>query len=220
MSLEFSNLNLKNCHRILKGSCSAFQWLRMLKRPRLGRKKTTMAIILLPAANVLQSRITSWEVNGKKTFSVFIAFFCNKTQVLKLQHVKRTNTVLSVCSKKASSPLVVGVFDKLRRTRINWRDIWKMSSKPKSTFSNLDSFFLTSFFLFTKYINNTEKESYMEWRHSIWFGYNQFQLVRSGFSCKALWKSICCKRWQNYSKFCSTVTMKLSLVLIISLHRK
>ena len=91
----------------------------MLKRPRLGRKKTPIAVILLPVATVLQSRITSWEVKGKKTFSVLIALLCNKTQVLKLQHVKRTKTRLFVCSKKASSPPVVGVFDMLRRTRIN-----------------------------------------------------------------------------------------------------
>ena len=119
MSLGVINLSLKNSIRINKGSCSAFQWLRMLKRPRVGRKKTTMDIILLPAATVLQSMMTSCEVNGKKTFSVLIALFCNKTQVLKLQHVNRTNIRLSVCSKKASSPPVVGVFVVLRRTRIN-----------------------------------------------------------------------------------------------------
>ena len=44
----------------------------MLKRPRLGRKKTQIAVILLPVATVLQSRITSWEVKGKKTFSVLM----------------------------------------------------------------------------------------------------------------------------------------------------
>ena len=91
----------------------------MLKRPRLGMKKTTIAIILLPAATVLQKRITSWEVKGKNTFSVLIELFCNKTQVLKLQHVERINNTLFVCLKKASSPLVVGVLDILRRTRIS-----------------------------------------------------------------------------------------------------
>ena len=91
----------------------------MLKRPRLGIKKTTMAMILLPAATVLQNMMTSWEVKGKNTFSVLIAFFCNSTQVLKLKHVKRTKYKLFVCSKKASNPPVVGVFDMLRRTRIS-----------------------------------------------------------------------------------------------------
>ena len=140
------------------GICSAFQWVRILKRPKLGRNQTMRAMILLPVAIVLQNTTTIWEVNGRNPFSVWITFLCRSMQLLKLHMVVKIiivcpcNPKSLVFSNNTPSPLVVGVSVLYKRTRSSWREIWEINSMPKSTLVKRASSNLIIFFFFHQFI--------------------------------------------------------------------
>ena len=98
----------------------------MLKSPKLGRKKVTIAKILLAEPNVPHKRIRKVDVNGTKLFWIFTALRCKVKQLFKVIAIDSPRTINGSklkpmnesFSKTVSNPPVVFVFVTVYRSRI------------------------------------------------------------------------------------------------------
>ena len=87
----------------------------MLSRPKLGKKKDTMARILLNVAKTPQKKIKMVDVNGTNCFSIFIFFKWSVKQLLRVIVIDSPRTIKGSkfkpmnesFSKTVSSPPVV-----------------------------------------------------------------------------------------------------------------
>ena len=121
-----------NCFLIPNGYCSACQWFRRLKRPRLGTKKKIMAEILLKDPISPHKKAAHVALKPKNPFCILIVFRCSITLVLRLHRDERMRAVVAVmgmprkesCWKNVWSPEVVAVSVRVIRSRVIWRAIW------------------------------------------------------------------------------------------------
>ena len=90
----------------------------MLNSPKLGRKKDTIARILLIDAKIPHRSIRIFEVNGTKCFSIFIVFRWRPKQLFRLRPIDRARIIKGsklkpmkeFFLKTVSNPPVVFVF--------------------------------------------------------------------------------------------------------------
>ena len=121
-----------NCVLIPNGYCSACQWFRRLKRPRLGTKKKIMAEILLKDPISPHKKTAKVALTPKNPFCTLMFFRCSITLVLRLHRDERMRAVVAVmgmprkesCWKNVWSPEVVAVSVRVIRSRVVCRAIW------------------------------------------------------------------------------------------------
>ena len=71
----------------------------MLSRPKLGKKKDTMARILLKVAKTPQKKIKMDDVKGTNCFSILIAFKWRVKQLLRVMAIDSPRTIKGSKSK-------------------------------------------------------------------------------------------------------------------------
>ena len=117
---------------ILKGYCSASQWLRVLNSPSDEVKKPTMDKILLNDPMNPQNKTANEALVPKNPFWTLMVFRCSITLVLRLHKDERMRAVVGFmgmprkesCWKNVWSPEVVAVSVMVIRSRVICRVIW------------------------------------------------------------------------------------------------